>query len=154
MPAETVDVGPSPQDSGRRPFFKRLFQIFVGLWGLSFTATVAAYLKPPKRLLLLAERTVDVGPVNAFAPGEGLLVKGSHKPFWVILAPNGEFVALPAICTHRHCILQWNAQQSRLICPCHNGVFDLNGNVLQGPPPRPIEPLTATVKGGRVYVYL
>ena len=137
---------------GRRSFFKILLQACAGLWGAGLVAGVFAYLKPPRRTQSSAQ-AVDIGPLDDLSPGQGRLVTGTHQPFWVILAPNGEVVALPAICTHLHCILEWDEATGRLICPCHLGAFDLNGNVLSGPPPRPLGPLTVTVKGGRVYVY-
>ena len=139
---------------GRRKFFKRLFQVFAVLWGAGFTAAAFSYLKLPQRLLPLVEQAVEVGPAGGFSPGEGRLVTGHHQPFWVVLADNEEFVALPAVCTHRHCILEFEEETGQLLCPCHQGVFDLNGNVLGGPPPRPLEVLSVTVKGGIVYVYV
>jgi len=154
-----VQKDPSSTSSGlasnsRRSFFKRLFQLFAGLWGAGVFAGIIVYIKEPRRLQILRERTVVVGALDQFSPGQGRLVTGSHDPFWVILARNDEIVALPAICTHLHCILEWDEKNGRLLCPCHLGAFDLNGNVLSGPPPRPLEPLSAMVKGGRIYVNL
>lgn len=153
MDSDTSHAAPEPYSNGRRTFFKRLFQLLASLWAVGFAGSIAAFLKPPKHARGLVERTIEVGPLDAFSPGQGRLVTGSHNPFWIILAPNGKLVALPAVCTHRHCILEWEADNERLLCPCHLGTFDLNGNVLSGPPPRPLTPLSVTVKGGKVYVY-
>ena len=142
-----------PVSPGRRTFFKRLSQVFAGFWAAGFVAGAMAYLKPPRRLDSRVEQAVEVGPLSEFSPGQGRLVTGSHKPFWVILAANKEIIALPAICTHLHCILEWDEKNRRLLCPCHRGAFDLNGNVLSGPPPRPLERLSVMVKGGHIYVY-
>lgn len=153
MDTTSANADSGPSSPGRRSFFKRLSQLLTGLWAAGFAAGIITFIKAPRRLLTGAERTVEVGPLQEFLPGQGRLVTGSHQPFWVIRAANQEIVALPAVCTHFHCILEWEEKSSRLICPCHLGAFDLNGNVLSGPPPRPLQPLTATVKGGKIYVY-
>jgi cytochrome b6-f complex iron-sulfur subunit len=142
---------PTPGE-GRRVFFRRLLQFLTGLWSAGFAAGVIAFLRPPERLRSPAERTVEVGPVNEFSPGQGRLITSAARPFWVIVAANGEIVALPAICTHLRCILRWEEKTGQLVCPCHLGAFDLNGNVLSGPPPRALEPLPVQLQGGKIYV--
>ncbi len=47
--------------------------------------------------------------------------------------------AISTICTHLGCKTYWEPDNNRFFCPCHNGVFDVNGNVVSGPPPRPLE---------------
>src|SRR4029077_15596077 len=49
-------------------------------------------------------------------------------------APN-TYHALSQACTHAGCTVQYNANKMEVICPCHQGTFDLNGNVVSGPPP-------------------
>ena len=151
---ETPAEAPAPQANGRRVFFKRLFQGLAGLWGIGIAAAVFSYLKLPSRSEGSGRGTVQVGPSDRLAAGQGLLVTGDHAPFWVVRARNGELIALPAVCTHRHCILEWRPEAQVLSCPCHAGAFDLNGNVLGGPPPRPLAPLSVSERGGMVYVYV
>jgi cytochrome b6-f complex iron-sulfur subunit len=47
--------------------------------------------------------------------------------------------ALSAKCTHEGCTVQYVPGESLIWCACHNGKFDLDGRVLAGPPPRPLE---------------
>ncbi|HWT22327.1 MAG TPA: Rieske (2Fe-2S) protein [Solirubrobacteraceae bacterium] len=52
---------------------------------------------------------------------------------------NGRLVAYSSICTHLACAVLWRAEDNRLECPCHDGVFSpATGEVLSGPPPRPL----------------
>ena len=52
---------------------------------------------------------------------------------------DGSFVAYSGKCTHLSCAVYFDAQQNKLLCPCHNGIFDpATGEVLAGPPPRPL----------------
>jgi Rieske Fe-S protein len=53
--------------------------------------------------------------------------------------PDGRLVGWSAVCTHLACAVLWRAEDGRLECPCHDGVFDpATGEVLAGPPPRPL----------------
>ena len=136
----------------RRAFFKRLVQVCGALWATGIAAGAYSYLRLPRRLQPLADQAVHVELLDELPPGASRFVTGSHSPFWLIRTTAGKLVALPGICTHRRCILEWSDEG--LVCPCHGGRFDLNGNVLSGPPPRPLIPLTVTVKGGEIYVYI
>ncbi len=55
---------------------------------------------------------------------------------------NG-YRALSATCTHLGCGVSWDDAKSRFVCPCHAGTFDRGGNVVSGPPPRPMDRLEA-----------
>ena len=53
--------------------------------------------------------------------------------------------ALSATCTHLGCQVRWDASDTRFRCPCHGGVFDADGNVVEGPPPRPLDRIAAQI---------
>jgi cytochrome b6-f complex iron-sulfur subunit len=46
----------------------------------------------------------------------------------------GDFVALSSTCPHLGCRVLWEPTNGRFLCPCHNGVFDHNGDGESGPP--------------------
>jgi Rieske Fe-S protein len=58
----------------------------------------------------------------------------------VVIARQGDgntaddFVALSSVCPHLGCQVHWEAHNDRFFCPCHNGVFDPQGNPVSGPP--------------------
>jgi len=61
--------------------------------------------------------------------------------------------ALSTECTHLGCKAYWEPENSRFFCPCHDGVFDTDGNVVSGPPPRPLDLYQVEVDGNdNVYV--
>lgn len=75
--------------------------------------------------------------------GGGLLVIEAKL---VITQPRtGEYRALGAGCTHGGCTVQEVTTEIR--CLCHGSRFDLNGEVLQGPATKPLEPFEVTVEG-------
>jgi cytochrome b6-f complex iron-sulfur subunit len=66
----------------------------------------------------------------------------------VVIANTGSgFVVLAQKCTHEGCSVQYNNSANNFVCPCHNGKFDLNGNVVSGPPPSPLKKYTVTQNG-------
>lgn len=60
--------------------------------------------------------------------------------------------ALQSTCTHLGCRTSYDRKTKRILCPCHGGVFDVNGDVLDGPPPAPLPTLTTRVQDGQVLV--
>ena len=73
-------------------------------------------------------------------------------PFFVIRTNETTVLALSAVCTHVRCILNYDRERRALVCPCHDGHFDLRGNVLSGPPPRALRTYEVTLREGEVYV--
>lgn len=53
-----------------------------------------------------------------------------------------DFIALSSVCPHLGCAVHWEAHNDRFFCPCHNGVFDPQGNPVEGPPKDGNQPLT------------
>jgi Rieske Fe-S protein len=64
------------------------------------------------------------------------------------LAEGGEPVVFSASCTHLGCNVRWRSDEQRFACPCHKGFFDAEGNVVSGPPPKPLERLETRVQNG------
>src|SRR5262245_37696955 len=60
--------------------------------------------------------------------------------------------AMQSSCTHLGCRTAYDRQSKRIKCPCHGGVFDTQGNVVDGPPPAPLPRLNARVVDGHVQV--
>ena len=71
------------------------------------------------------------------------------KPCLVIRTPDGTVRAFNAICTHLDCTIAYRPDESDIFCPCHNGVYDLNGRVVSGPPPGPLEEYKVDLRGPR-----
>lgn len=89
---------------------------------------------------------VPVGEAHYFAyPGPEDLAILLH------LREN-RFVAFSGKCTHLSCAVYWNADRGRLLCPCHEGVFHPEtGDVLAGPPPRPLPKIELREENGMLY---
>lgn len=60
--------------------------------------------------------------------------------------------AYSPVCTHLGCLVNWDSFRNEFICPCHGGRFDINGNLVGGPPPKPLTRLPLEIKDGKVYI--
>ncbi len=60
--------------------------------------------------------------------------------------------AFEAKCPHEQCDINYSSERQKIECPCHDGLFDLTGKVLSGPPPRPLETYQTIVDGERILV--
>jgi cytochrome b6-f complex iron-sulfur subunit len=90
----------------------------------------------PRRKGPKVETVFIAGKVTDFKVGE---VIPFRKERTFISRTEGGFLAISAICTHLHCIVNWNEMLKKFECPCHGAKFNQNGVVLEGPPPRPLD---------------
>ena len=63
-----------------------------------------------------------------------------------------EVKAISTVCTHLGCTVFWQKDRQEFFCPCHNGRFDKNGVVLEGPPPAPLDLYPVEIDGDNVFV--
>lgn len=141
-----------PQDDlvGRRDFTKFLVLISLAfaagqVWIIFENWSRARRGKPPIRRIAQVTNLV-IGKAMTFAyPAE-------HDYCIVVRTGADRFVAYSQKCTHLSCAVTPQVAQSRLVCPCHHGYFDLaTGNVLAGPPRRPLPRITLEIRDGFLY---
>ncbi len=65
---------------------------------------------------------------------------------------DGKLLAHSNQCTHLSCLAHWEAEAQRFFCPCHDGVFDRLGNVVSGPPPRPLDRYQVKAEEKQIWV--
>jgi len=97
-----------------------------------------------------AEVVQDAGPVGQ---ARSFTDPASGNPAWVVRPDGNTFVAFSAVCTHAGCPVQYDPSRTEFICPCHGGVYDARtGQVLQGPPPAPLQRIPIQVVSGQLRV--
>lgn len=135
----------------RREFAKFLCLVSGGMVVGSAWVAVKDKIFPPFRLEGEAYvcKTTDVPLGGTFA----FVLKGSKIPFILIHLNDGSWRAYEQKCTHLSCAVYYQPKVDKIECPCHNGYFDARtGNVLQGPPPRPLPHLDVLIKEDAIYV--
>jgi cytochrome b6-f complex iron-sulfur subunit len=135
----------------RREFAKFLCLVSGGLAAGSGYVALKANFFPPAKVsgehLVCKKEELPVGGTRTF------VISGSTVPYILIRLENDEFYAYEQKCTHLSCAVYYMPGSGKIECPCHNGWFDARtGEVLAGPPPRPLPRLDVLVKGDEVYV--
>ena len=131
---------------------------FLGLaWlGIGFAALgeaawiVASFLRPRRSAPKSGASLVVAGPSDAFAPSSVTAFPAGK--FYLVRLADGGFLALHRQCTHLGCSVPWDEASGRFACPCHASAFDLRGDVLAPPAPRPLDLFTVRIENGIVKV--
>jgi len=133
------------------PFDRRSF--LDAVLAVGFVSTAAAIAYPVSRFLVPPAsgepitNSVVAAKVSALRPNSGLLFQFGTKPGIVVRTADGDVRAFSAVCTHLDCTVQFKSDTSQLWCACHNGTYDLAGNVVSGPPPRGLEQFSVNLRG-------
>ncbi len=126
--------------------------------GGSLAATVLAFLYPIIRFILppsqaeAVAKRVAAAKVGELTPNSFKIFKFGASPGILVNTQDGQIVALSAVCTHLTCTVRYESDSGTLFCPCHNGRFDLAGNVISGPPPAPLETYKVEISGEEIFV--
>ena len=76
----------------------------------------------------------------------------SKDPALLLLRPDGRLAAYSQKCTHLGCVVYLAEDAEELVCPCHEGGFSAEtGDVLFGPPERPLPRIAIEVRDGMVW---
>jgi cytochrome b6-f complex iron-sulfur subunit len=132
------------------PTRRRLVELLLG-GGLfasfvSFVYPVLRYLVPPP-VADLGGDDVIAAKVGDLQPNSGKIFRFGSRPGLLLRVGEGEYRAFSATCTHLSCTVQYRTDLHEIWCACHNGMYDLNGRNVSGPPPRPLESYQVHVRG-------
>lgn len=150
---EIESRGEGVERTTRRRLLGWLSRGFLSLWAVGFGWVTLSFLRPPRTRQSLGERVIRVGPLDSIPVGQARLIRHGRDPIFVVRTDEETVVGLAGVCTHLHCVLEWNGEQRQLACPCHEGAFDLNGNVLKGPPPRPLRRYRVQTQLNQIYLH-
>ena len=135
----------------RRGFVNVLLGGGIIGWLAAVLYPVVSYLRPPK-VPEANVQTVKAGLASEFPNDSAEIIKFGRKPVILVRTGEGEFRALGATCTHLDCIVQYRSDLKQIWCACHNGLYDLNGRNISGPPPRPLEPYAVNIVDDEIHI--
>jgi cytochrome b6-f complex iron-sulfur subunit len=118
---------------------------------LSFLYPVVRFLNPPA-VTETAVNEVAAGKVQDLKPNSGKIVRFGNKPALLVRVSDAEWKAFSAVCTHLNCTVQYRDSTRQIWCACHNGTYDMNGRVVSGPPPNPLEEYAVNLRGDEVVI--
>lgn len=139
-------------DPTRRRFINWWLGTTAGAFLASVLYPVTRYLIPPEIAESTAASVTLPVKLDEVKPNSGQIFKFGNRPAILVRTASGDLKAFSAVCTHLNCTVQYRADLSHIWCACHNGHFDLNGQNIGGPPPRPLDAFVVNVRGAQIVV--
>ncbi len=135
----------------RRTFLDALIAASGAALGAFVLYPVVRYLVPPRTPEAATNRVVAAKKDEVPAGGFKIFPFGG-EPGILLRDADGNYRAFTAVCTHLGCTVQYKPGEKAIWCACHNGLYDLEGRNVSGPPPRPLERYDVHVIGDEVVV--
>lgn len=148
----------------RRNFMSIATWAIGGLIGLGLGIPGIAYILGPAKKSDEDQDWIRLGPTSKVELNSPTLFKTTitKQTGWIsneeeisvyILTDNGrDYIAMSNICTHLGCRVRWIPEEEQFFCPCHTAVFDKNGDVASGPPPRPLDRFQVKIEADQLYI--
>ncbi len=149
----------------RRGFLKIAIGLLNGVLALALAVPGVAYLLTPvfqkgSSTWIKVGRPADfikTEPQKAtfkYISESGYSRKEKNGFVWVVADPDSPdgLTAFSAVCSHTGCNVAWRAAAALFVCPCHGGRYSKKGEVVAGPPPRPLTKLGLKIENGQVSV--
>jgi menaquinol-cytochrome c reductase iron-sulfur subunit len=70
--------------------------------------------------------------------GEAFDTTPVQRVVYVVKHQDGSIKALTNVCSHMQCDVHWDDSLGQFLCPCHGGLYDMDGVNIDGPPPSPM----------------
>ena len=162
----TEQSSTDPEEVGRRRFLTGIIGVVGSVVAALVGIPAIGYIVSPGVKQANEEEWITLGPLSSLTPGvpTGFPYSRQIKDGWVesvqagvayAITQDGQTVrVLSDICTHLSCRVTWQGEQSRYVCPCHDGFFDADGRVISGPPPRPLDEFQSKVENGQIMILL
>jgi Rieske Fe-S protein len=147
----------------RRGFLEGLFGVLAGAGALAVVATSVRFLVG-NSLEPAIGKWVEIATLNTLTAEQVVQINYSFTApdAWrnvtkrgtvFVYSPDGgaTYIALDGTCTHLGCIVQWHGEEDHYVCPCHQGIFNHEGLVVSGPPPKPLRQLAVKTENGVLF---
>jgi menaquinol-cytochrome c reductase iron-sulfur subunit len=147
--------------STRRVFHLAVIYVLGAVIALAMAIPTAIYLLIPPRVRKQSD-WIDAGDISQLRPGEpvelifeqdrldGWKLQSEKRTAWVVKEPDNKVVAFGPQCTHLACAYHWEGDANKFVCPCHGSEFSIDGKVLAGPAPRPLDRYLTNIENNRL----
>lgn len=133
----------------RRQFMVLGTGVGMGVVGLLISIPAVGFLLSPlfnkKKNTWVTVGPIDQVPIGVPTPlvaqipnGEGMPGPPQPRVIYVVRHADGTMKVFSNICTHMQCDVHWDTRLQQFLCPCHGGLYDIEGNNVGGPPPEPL----------------
>ncbi|HYL76478.1 MAG TPA: ubiquinol-cytochrome c reductase iron-sulfur subunit [Bryobacteraceae bacterium] len=83
---------------------------------------------------------------------DGWKVSSEKATAWVVKTADNQVTAFAPQCTHLGCAYHWDEPTHNFVCPCHTSAFSIDGKVLAGPAPRPLDRYEVKIDGNKLQI--
>ena len=154
----------SPHELSRHDFVKIVTALIGSVIGTAIGIPAIGFIVSPGLRVQQSETWVPLGPLMDYPVGVPTLfnftrtqVNGWEKTVssngvFVVRKDESQVLVLSNVCTHLACRVSWHPDLQHYVSPCHDGHFDVVGEVVSGPPPRPLDEYTTKIEGGNLYI--
>lgn len=126
---------------------RELLRLLAGSAGASGLAAALSCAKSAPAL----KPTQTLVPLDTLVPGARKVILVAGRPVEVVKKGSG-LAARSLMCSHFGCVVKWKEDERVYQCPCHEGRYDADGNVLSGPPPQPLASVPVVLVGKNAIV--
>ncbi len=135
----------------RRDFIKLTTVAAGTVIGAAVGLPAIDFLIDPALKAVKTDAWIPLGKLESFVVGIPTLVSFTRSTIngwektvnsygvFVLRQSESDILVLSNKCTHLGCHVNWNADKSEYICPCHDAKFSKEGKVVDGPPPRALD---------------
>jgi Rieske Fe-S protein len=156
----------SSPNLSRRDFTKIVMSFLGSIMGAMVGIPIIGYVISPALKATEIDDWVSLGALDSYPIGSPKLfsVTRTKVDGWeqttnsygvfVVRKSESALNVYSNVCTHLSCRVNWNEEVAAYTCPCHDAQFGLNGEVLYGPPPRPMDEYEYTIEDGNILIHL
>ena len=148
----------------RSEFVSVVTVFLTSLMGVVIGLPAIGYFISPALRVKQSEYWVPLGPLENYPIGTPKPFSFTHSQVngwektinsygvFIVRKDETQVMVLSNICTHLACRVSWHPELQHYVSPCHNGHFDMVGNVISGPPPRPLDEFITKTEDGNLYI--
>jgi menaquinol-cytochrome c reductase iron-sulfur subunit len=147
---------------GRREFTKIVTAFLGSIMGIIAGIPIIGYVIDPALKSQETDEWIPIGPLDNYPVGTptayaytltqvngwertttshgGTVLRHSQA--------DDDILVLSNRCTHLSCRVRYNEEAQTYNCPCHDAKFDIDGEVIYGPPPEPLEKFAHKIEDG------
>lgn len=126
--------------------FVPLGTAFAGISAMGFRFITPIKRDSKRRIFTIHLEELSINETRIFKDLRG-------KDFVLVRTGENEVRAISTVCTHLGCTVYWQKDKKEFYCPCHQARFSKDGEVLAGPPPRPLDSYEVEIENGNVFIY-
>jgi menaquinol-cytochrome c reductase iron-sulfur subunit len=150
----------------RRQFVTLVTSVLGAIIGVVVGLPAIGYLVSPALRARKTDAWIPLGPLDNYPLDiptafsfTRTMVNGWEKTVnsfgvFVLRKASGQVIVFSNVCTHLSCHVAWKSDLQEYVCPCHDGHFAIDGEVVSGPPPRPLDAYETKIEQGNLFIHL